>query len=85
VADLLDRVDRRNGRRLIETLRGVPRPAGVLRLGLQIPPGQIDADGVPEDVTRRVSWRDVSPALADCDHEFYLVLQVVRAWRIRNP
>src|SRR5690606_41031929 len=54
VAAFRRRDEARAGRRVIESLAEIPRPAELLRLGLEVAPGHVEPDAVAEDVLERL-------------------------------
>ena len=61
---------------MIEPLCHIPRTAGFLGLGLQIPTCQIDSDCIAENHRRSIRGMNVCAAFVQSDDQLYLVVQV---------
>ena len=62
---------------LVEVLAGRP----LVRLALIVAQGPVVEDRVAKDMVQRVVFGDMAPARADDDHQFGLVIQLVRTAR----
>src|SRR5690606_24957294 len=77
VPDLARRPDRPARSGIVEALAHVPRPGELLRLVLQIAPGEIDADRISIDMVERAALRDVAPARLQRHHQLDLVMEIL--------
>src|SRR5690606_7076458 len=75
--DLARRPDRPARSGIVEALAHVPRPGELLRLVLQIAPGEIDADRISIDMVERAALRDVAPARLQRHHQLDLVMEIL--------
>ena len=76
--------ERRARRRVVERLAHLPRPAHLLRLALDVAAGHVEPDAIAPHMLERLLDGDVLPALGDRDHHLDLVVDVLRAHRIRH-
>ena len=67
-----------------EVFRGIPGAAAVAGGELQVAPGHVQAGGIAEDQAERVRRRHVCTGLADGDHQFGFVVEVLCFRRIRD-
>jgi hypothetical protein len=63
--------------RVVERLADAPGAAQLLHAGLQVPPRQVDADRVAENVLHGIGCLDIPAATPDCHHTLDLVVQVI--------
>src|SRR5262249_47758069 len=74
--------DGRARRRAIERLAGVPRPAHLLRLGLEVASGHVEPDGVSVDEIQGTPRGDAASPGAEGDDQLQLVVDIGAVRRI---
>src|SRR5687768_4855096 len=63
---------------MLESLADLPWPPVLLAFALQIAAGHVEADAIAPDASERLIERNIAAALAERDHQFDLVMHVVR-------
>ena len=84
MADLADRMQRRDRRGQIETLPPIPGPPLLSRGELKIAAGQVDADGITVDVVKRALGGNVRTADAYRNDKLDFVVEILGLRRVRH-
>ena len=84
MADLADRMQRRDGRGEIEAFAPVPRPALFSRGELQVTTCQVDADGIAVDVVKRALDWNVCTADPYRNDKLDFIMEILGLRRVRH-